>query len=274
MSQHSVRLGSIQFHNDRPFILMGGPCVIESEKLCLSMAAQLKRVAKKNGVPYIFKSSYDKANRSSSKSFRGPGIKEGLRILETVKRRERVPILTDVHSVQEAYLAARVADIIQIPAFLSRQTDLLVAAGRTGCIVNIKKGQFMSPWEMKNAICKVEETGNRRILVTERGASFGYNNLVVDMRSLAIMKTMGYPVVYDATHSVQLPGGKGESSGGQREFVLPLAKAATAIGIASLFMEIHPNPNRALSDGPNSVYLKDMSSYLSALRRIDRAVKS
>jgi 2-dehydro-3-deoxyphosphooctonate aldolase (KDO 8-P synthase) len=247
---------------------------MESEKLCLSVGSQLKAIAKKNNVPYIFKSSYDKANRSSSSSFRGPGLDEGLEILRKVKKRLGLPVLTDVHTNEEAYAASEVADIIQIPAFLCRQTDLLLAAGRTGCVVNIKKGQFMSPWEIGNAIKKVESTGNRRILVTERGVSFGYNNLVVDMRSLEIMKSFGYPVIYDATHSVQLPGGKGDSSGGQREFVLPLARAAVAIGVSSLFMEIHPQPDRAKSDGPNSVRLKDMNSYLQKLRNIDRVVKS
>lgn len=273
MSQQAVKVGKITFHNHRPLVLIGGPCVIESEKLCLSMAESLKKTAARRGFSYIFKSSYDKANRSSVGSFRGPGILPGLKILYKVKKDLGIPVLTDVHTAEEAMLAANVVDILQIPAFLCRQTDLLVAAGRTGCVVNIKKGQFMSPWEMKNAIDKVASTGNKRILVTERGASFGYNNLVVDMRSLAIMKNFGYPVVYDATHSVQLPGGKGTSSGGQREFVLPLAKAAAAVGVASIFMEIHPQPEKALSDGPNSVRLKDVDSFLGVLRKIDAATK-
>lgn len=274
MNQKTVSLGHIRFNNDRPFVLIGGPCVIESEKLCLSVAAQLKSVTKKHHVPFIFKSSYDKANRSSVTSFRGPGMDDGLNVLRKVKSRLSLPILTDVHSVEEAYAVSAVADVLQIPAFLCRQTDLLLAAGRTGCVVNVKKGQFMSPWEIGNAIRKIESTGNRRILVTERGVSFGYNNLVVDMRSLEIMKSFGYPVIYDATHSVQLPGGKGDSSGGQREFVFPLVKAAVAVGVAGLFMEIHPNPDHALSDGPNSVRLKDMNSFLGKLRNIDRVVKS
>lgn len=253
--------------------MIGGPCVIESESHVLSTAKKLKAIASKLGVPYIFKSSYDKANRSSVSSYRGPGIHEGLRILTRVKKELGLPILTDVHSPEEALEAGRFVDVIQIPAFLCRQTDLLVAAGRSRAVVNIKKGQFMSPWEMKNAILKVESTGCRKILLTERGATFGYNNLVVDMRGLAIMKSFGYPVVYDATHSVQLPGGKGTSSGGQREYVLPLAKAATGLGVAGLFMEIHPNPDHALSDGPNSVRLKDLDGYLKILKKLDQASK-
>jgi 2-dehydro-3-deoxyphosphooctonate aldolase (KDO 8-P synthase) len=200
-------------------------------------------------------------------------LHEGLRILGRIKRELKLPVLTDVHSSDEAVTAARVVDIIQIPAFLSRQTDLLLAAARTGAIVNVKKGQFLAPWDMKNVVKKIESTGNKKLLVTERGASFGYNNLLVDMRGLEIMKSFGYPVVYDATHSVQLPGGLGTSSGGQREFVLPLAKAATAVGVASLFMEIHPHPEHAKSDGPNSVRLADVPSYLSILKRIDHVVK-
>lgn len=237
------------------------------------MARELKSITSRLGISYVFKSSYDKANRSSVKSFRGPGIDEGLRILESVKCATGLPVLTDVHTAAEAELAGQVVDILQIPAFLCRQTDLLVAAGKTGKIVNIKKGQFLSPYEIKNAIGKVESTGNKKILLTERGFSFGYNNLVVDMRSLEIMKESGYPVVYDATHSVQLPGGRGNASGGERQFVLPLAKAAVAVGVSTLFMEIHPDPDHALSDGPNSLRLKDVPSALKILRKLDNVVK-
>ncbi len=268
-----VSAGGVRFGNHLPFSLIGGPCVIESEQHAFAEAVKLKAIAKALRIPYIFKSSYDKANRSSVKSFRGPGLREGLRILSRVRYELKVPVLTDVHTAEEATEAAQAVDVIQIPAFLCRQTDLLLAAGRSGAVVNIKKGQFMSPWEMKNAISKVESTGNRNILLTERGNSFGYNNLVVDMRGLAIMKTFGYPVVYDATHSVQLPGGQGHSSGGQREFVMPLARAATGLGVAGLFMEIHPTPDKALSDGPNSVRLSDLKRILTGLRRIDAVSK-
>ncbi len=268
-----VLLGKIRISNKRPFVLIGGPCVLESETLALRVARDIKKIAGAQRIPYIFKGSYDKANRSSIDSFRGPGLLHGLRILAEVKRKFGLPVLTDVHSVEEAVQAARVVDVLQIPAFLCRQTDLLLAAARTGRVVNVKKGQFMSPWEMKNVVKKLESTGNKKILVTERGSSFGYNNLVVDMRGLEIMKSFGYPVVYDATHSVQLPGGKGTSSGGQREFVTPLAKAAAAIGVGALFMEIHPNPDKALSDGPNSVKLSTLPALLKQLRKLDNAVK-
>ncbi|MCG3203495.1 MAG: 2-dehydro-3-deoxyphosphooctonate aldolase [Elusimicrobia bacterium] len=270
---HPVSVGSIKFGNSLPFVLIGGPCVIESEKHTLSTALQLKKIAAGLRIPYVFKSSYDKANRSSVESFRGPGLREGLRILSRVRMELKLPVLTDVHSVEEAAEAAQFVDIIQIPAFLCRQTDLLLAAGRTGVAVNVKKGQFMSPQEMKNAISKILSTGNRKILLTERGNSFGYNNLVVDMRGLAIMKSFGFPVIYDATHSVQLPGGQGASSGGQREFILPLARAATGLGVAGLFMEIHPNPELAKSDGPNSVRLSSLKNYLSILRKLDAVSK-
>jgi 2-dehydro-3-deoxyphosphooctonate aldolase (KDO 8-P synthase) len=273
MKQRTVKLGKITFGNDQPIVLIGGPCVIESKELLFSVARQMQSTAKRLGLPYIFKSSYDKANRSSGKSFRGPGLREGLKMLTAVKEKFNVPILTDVHSVEEAWEAAQVVDIIQIPAFLCRQTDLILAAGETGAIVNVKKGQFVSPWDMKNVIQKLESTGNKKILVTERGTSFGYNNLVVDMRGLDIMKSFGYPVIYDATHSVQLPGGKGTSSDGQREFVWPLAKAAVAVGVAGLFMEIHPHPESALSDGPNSARLKDAPSMLNLLKKIDQLIK-
>jgi 2-dehydro-3-deoxyphosphooctonate aldolase (KDO 8-P synthase) len=268
-----VSVGHVKFGNHLPFVLIGGPCVIESEKSVFSVAVKLKAIAAALKVPFIFKSSYDKANRSSVSSFRGPGLREGLRILSRVRYELKLPVLTDVHTAEEAAEAAQAVDVIQIPAFLCRQTDLLLAAGRSGAAVNVKKGQFMSPWEMKNAVAKIESTGNRRILLTERGNSFGYNNLVVDMRGLAVMKSFGYPVVYDATHSVQLPGGQGKSSGGQREFVMPLARAAVGLGVSGLFMEIHPAPEKALSDGPNSVRLSDMKKYLSGLHKLDDVSK-
>lgn len=268
-----VAIGSIRISNNRPFALIGGPCALESLPLVLKIAKEAKRATGALKVPYIFKGSYDKANRSSVDSFRGPGLREGLRILGEVKRQLKVPVLTDVHSVEEAVQAGRVVDVLQIPAFLCRQTDLLLAAARTGRVVNVKKGQFMSPWEMKNVVRKLETTGNKKILLTERGTSFGYNNLVVDMRGLEIMKSIGYPVVYDATHSVQLPGGKGTASGGQREFIAPLARAATALGVSALFMEMHPTPDRALSDGPNSLKLSTLPALLKELRKLDNAVK-
>jgi 2-dehydro-3-deoxyphosphooctonate aldolase (KDO 8-P synthase) len=268
-----VLVGNIRIGNGRPFALIGGPCVLESAELALRVARDVKRAAQALRIPYIFKGSYDKANRSSIDSFRGPGVLQGLRILAEVKKKIGVPVLTDVHTIEEAVQAARVVDVLQIPAFLCRQTDLLVAAARTGRVVNVKKGQFMSPWEMKNVVKKLESTGNKKIMVTERGTSFCYNNLVVDMRGLEIMKSYGHPVVYDATHSVQLPGGKGTSSGGQREFVEPLAKAAVAVGVGALFMEIHPNPDKALSDGPNSVKLSALPSLLKQLKKLDNAVK-
>lgn len=273
MKNKVIQVRNIRISNDRPLILIAGPCVIESEAFVLMMARELKKVAGSLKIPFIFKSSYDKANRSSIKSFRGPGLKEGLRILNLVKEKVGVPVLTDVHSPEEALIAGRVVDVIQIPAFLCRQTDLLLAAGKSGAVVNIKKGQFMSPWEMRNAIAKVESTGNKNILLTERGSSFGYNNLVVDMRGLQIMKSFEYPVIYDATHSVQLPGGQGDSSGGQREFVWPLARAAAGLGVAGFFTEVHAHPEKALSDGPNSARLSDMKDNLKTLIQLDRIAK-
>ncbi len=242
--------------------------MIESEQLALETAAGIAEIAKSLGIPYIFKSSYDKANRTSIASFRGPGITKGLAVLRKVKDQVGVPVLTDVHTVEDAQVAAEVVDVLQIPAFLCRQTDLLVAAARTGRVVNVKKGQFLSPWEMGNVVNKVEESGNRNILLTERGSSFGYNNLVVDMRALPIMRSFGYPVVFDATHSVQLPGGGGTKSSGQREFVSPLACAAAGAGCDGFFMEVHPDPDSALSDGPNMVPLHDLKALLERVIRI------
>lgn len=270
----TVKLGRIQFSNRLPVALIAGPCVIESPTFTLMMAKKLSALARQLAIPYIFKASYDKANRSSVASFRGPGLRAGLEILRRVKEEVGCPVLTDIHGREEVGPVSEVVDILQIPAFLCRQTDLLLACGESGKVVNVKKGQFMAPWDMENAVRKIESTGNRHILLTERGASFGYNNLVVDMRGLAVMKEFGYPVIYDATHSVQLPGGLGHASGGQRQFVRPLAQAAVGLGVAGLFCEVHPQPDRALSDGPNSLVLKTMPSFLKAMKALDRVSKS
>ncbi len=272
-SASSVSIGSIKIANDRPLVLIAGPCVVENEKLTLSIAGRLKEIGRQLRIPVIFKASYDKANRTSSGSFRGPGPAEGLAILAQVKRQWGLPVLTDVHSVEEIPAAASVADVLQIPAFLCRQTDLVVSTAKTGRVVNVKKGQFLSPWDAKNIVEKVRAAGSERLLLTERGASFGYNNLVVDMRSLDVMRGFGAPVVFDATHSVQLPGGKGAASGGQREFIYPLARAAVAVGVAGIFMEVHPEPEKALSDGPNAVRLAHVPDLLKRLQAIDRLVK-
>jgi len=259
---------------DHPFFLIAGPCVIESRELLVETAGQLKDICGRLGVPLIFKSSYDKANRSSSQSFRGLGMEKGLALLAEVRRQVGVPVLTDVHAEDEIKAAAAVVDVLQTPAFLCRQTDFIHAVASAGRPVNIKKGQFLSPHEMKNVVDKAREAGGGdNIMVCERGASFGYNNLVSDMRSLAIMRETGCPVVFDATHSVQLPGGKGEASGGQREFVPVLARAAVASGVAGVFMETHPDPERALSDGPNAWPLKHMKALLETLKAIDETVK-
>ena len=248
-------VGKMRFGAGAPLFLIAGPCVIESEGHALMMAEKLGAVASELGVPYIFKASYDKANRSSVSSYRGPGLKNGLKILAKIKKKTGLAVLTDVHQASEVEAAAEVCDILQIPAFLSRQTDLLVAAGKSGRVVNIKKGQFLSPVEMGNAAEKVASTGNEKIILTERGNSFGYQNLVVDMRSFPIMRKFGYPVVFDVTHSVQLPGGEGKSSGGQPEFIEPLARAGVAAGVDGIFLEVHDNPAKALSDGSNALPL-------------------
>lgn len=273
-SPSTVSIGSIRMANNRPFVLIAGPCVVESEALTLRVAARLKDIGRRLRIPVIFKASYDKANRTSSGSFRGPGPAAGLAILAKVKRQYSLPVLTDIHSVEEIPAAAAVADVLQIPAFLCRQTDLVVSAAKTGRVVNVKKGQFLSPWDAKNIVEKVRSAGSERLLLTERGASFGYNNLVVDMRSLEVLRGFGAPVVFDATHSVQLPGGKGAASGGQREFIYPLARAAVAVGVAAVFMEVHPEPEKALSDGPNAVRLAHVPELLKRLQGIDRAVKA
>jgi 2-dehydro-3-deoxyphosphooctonate aldolase (KDO 8-P synthase) len=263
-----VNIGTFKAgQGQRPF-LIAGPCVIESEQLAMETAGRIAEIAKSLNIPYVFKSSFDKANRTSIKSFRGPGLEKGLDILAKVKKQLGVPVLTDVHTEEQATEAGTVVDVLQIPAFLCRQTDLLIAAANTGKVVNVKKGQFLSPAEMANAVKKIEECGNRQIVLTERGSSFGYNNLVVDMRSFPILRSFGYPVVFDATHSVQLPGGGGTKSSGQREFVEPLACAAAGAGVDGFFMEVHPNPDEALSDGPNMVPLHQLKSLLERVMRI------
>ncbi len=258
----------------KPFFLIAGPCVIESEQLAIDTAGQLKAMTDQLGIPFIYKSSFDKANRSSAQSFRGPGMQEGLRILQEVKRQIGVPILTDVHEDTPLQEVAGVVDVLQTPAFLCRQTNFITRVCQQGLPVNIKKGQFLAPWDMTQVVNKAKATGNDNILVCERGASFGYNNLVSDMRSLAVMRQTDCPVVFDATHSVQLPGGQGTSSGGQREFVPVLARSAIAAGISGLFMETHPNPDKALSDGPNAWPLDQMANLLQQLKMLDEAVKS
>jgi 2-dehydro-3-deoxyphosphooctonate aldolase (KDO 8-P synthase) len=260
---------------DKPLFLIAGPCVIESEQLALDTAGQLKAITKKLGIPFIYKSSFDKANRTSVSGHRGPGLEDGLRILAEVKRQIGVPVLTDVHEYTPMDEVAAVVDVLQTPAFLSRQTDFIQNVARAGKPVNIKKGQFLSPWDMKHVVAKAKATGNEQIMVCERGASFGYNNLVSDMRSLAVMREeTKCPVVFDATHSVQLPGGQGTSSGGQREFVPVLARAAVAVGVAGVFMETHPDPDKALSDGPNAWPLGKMEALLDTLMRLDEIAKS
>lgn len=259
---------------DSPFFLIAGPCVIESRQMALDTAGQLREITESLGVPFIYKSSFDKANRTSIGSFRGPGVEEGLRILSEVRSQIGVPVLTDVHEDTPLAEVAEVVDVLQTPAFLCRQTNFIVAVASQGKAVNIKKGQFLSPWEMRSVVDKARSTGNEQVMVCERGFSFGYNNLISDMRSLAIMRETGCPVVFDATHSVQLPGGQGSASGGQREFIPVLARAAIAAGVSGLFAETHPDPKKALSDGPNAWPLDRMASLLSTLLRIDQAVKA
>jgi 2-dehydro-3-deoxyphosphooctonate aldolase (KDO 8-P synthase) len=268
-----MKLCGFEVGLDKPFFLIAGPCVIESEQLQLDVAGQLKEITSSLGIPFIFKSSFDKANRTSGTSFRGPGMEEGLRVLAEVKRQIGVPVLTDVHEYTPMDEVASVVDVLQTPAFLVRQTDFIRKVCSAGKPVNIKKGQFLSPWDMKPVVEKAKSTGNHDIMVCERGASFGYNNLVSDMRSLSVMRDTGCPVVFDATHSVQLPGGQGSSSGGQREFVPVLARAATAVGIAGLFMETHPDPANALSDGPNAWPLPKMRALLETLMALDQVTK-
>jgi 2-dehydro-3-deoxyphosphooctonate aldolase (KDO 8-P synthase) len=273
MSTKRINIGEFQIGGDLPIAVIAGPCVIESRESALQHATALKEKADRVGVPYIFKSSYDKANRSSVGSFRGPGLKKGLEILAEVKKQVGVPVLTDVHEIDQVGPVKEVADILQIPAFLCRQTDFVIAVANSGKIVNVKKGQFLAPWDMRNVVEKIRSTGNEQILLTERGVSFGYNNLVSDMRSLVVMRELGYPVVFDATHSLQLPGGLGDASGGERRYIPALARAGVAAGIDALFMEVHQDPDHALSDGPNSLDLKDFEKLLQTVKIIDGLTK-
>ncbi|MFC1594376.1 3-deoxy-8-phosphooctulonate synthase [Candidatus Omnitrophota bacterium] len=269
----AVHIKNITIANASPLVVIAGPCVIEDRASCLATAKRLKQITSKLKIPFIFKSSFDKANRSSISSYRGVGITKGLEILKEVKQSLDVPVLSDVHHRDEVGQAQKVLDIIQIPAFLCRQTDFILAIAKTGKVVSVKKGQFLAPWDMLQVIKKIESTGNRKILITERGTSFGYNNLVSDFRSLVIMKRYGYPIIYDATHSVQLPGGAGDASSGESEFVSYLSRAAVAVGCAGLFLEVHPNPKKALCDGPNMVALKDIEQLLRQAKQIDRLIK-
>ena len=268
----TVVLKNIKFGDNQPLALIAGPCAIESESSTLSAAKKINEIAQEFSVPFVFKSSFDKANRLSIGSFRGPGLKKGLAILKKVKSRLNIPVLSDVHCANDMPAAAKVLDIIQIPAFLCRQTDIMLAAAKTGRIVNIKKGQFLAPWDILPIIKKVESTGNNKILLTERGVSFGYNNLVTDLRSLKIMRDFGYPVIYDATHSVQLPGGKGSCSGGQNEFVAGLSRAAVAFGCDALFLEVHPEPKNAPCDGANMIDFKQLENLLRQVKEIRQAL--
>jgi 2-dehydro-3-deoxyphosphooctonate aldolase (KDO 8-P synthase) len=268
-----IIIGNVKIGGKRPLALIAGPCVIEDEKTTLRCAERLMTITNGLSVPLIFKASFDKANRTSSTSYRGPGLKEGLRILAKVRESMGVPVLSDIHSIEQVRPASQVLDVIQIPAFLCRQTDLVIAVAESGKVVNIKKGQFLAPWDMGNVVEKAASAGNENIILTERGVSFGYNNLVSDMRSLPILRGLGYPVVYDATHSVQLPGGLGGSSGGQREFVEYLSRAAVATGVDGIFLEVHEDPDNALCDGPNSVKLGELAGMLKKLKSIDAIIK-
>jgi 2-dehydro-3-deoxyphosphooctonate aldolase (KDO 8-P synthase) len=264
---------NVKFGGNNPFVLIAGPCQLESEKLVMETAEAIKEITTKLNVPFVFKGSFDKANRSSIFSHRGPGLEKGLEMLQKVKDTFGVPVVSDIHESYQAEAAGQVLDIIQIPAFLCRQTDLLIAAGKTNKVINVKKGQFLAPWDMKNVVTKLNETGNERVLLTERGTTFGYNNLVVDYRSLITMREMDVPVVFDATHSVQIPGGLGTTTGGKREYVPYLSRAAVSVGVDSIFMEVHPDPDSALSDGPNTVFLDKLEEILKPIIEIDRLVK-
>jgi len=263
-----IKIAAEKLGGNNPLFIIAGPCVIESEDLVFHTAERLKTICNNIGLPLLFKSSYDKANRTSISSFRGPGMEKGLRTLSDVGKKLSIPIISDIHSIEEIKPASEALDALQIPAFLCRQTDLVLAASNTGKPVNVKKGQFLSPWDMKNIIEKFTSTGNRNIFITERGSSFGYNNLVVDFRSLPVMRSFGYPVIFDVTHSLQLPGGMGKSSGGQREFAGPLARAAAAVGVDGLFLEVHPEPDKALCDGPNMIKLDDLEKMLKTVKSI------
>lgn len=269
-----VKVGTAVFGNELPFVLIAGPCQMESRAHALEVASALKEIAGEVGVPLVYKSSFDKANRTSLKGKRGLGLNESLPVFSEIRESLGIPVLTDVHEIEHCQPVSEAVDVMQIPAFLCRQTDLLLAAGKTKAAINVKKGQFLAPWDMANVVSKVESTGNERILVTERGVSFGYNTLVTDMRSLPIMAQTGFPVVIDATHAVQQPGGQGTSSGGQREFAPVIARAAVSVGVAGVFMETHPDPDNAPSDGPNMIHLKDMAGILATLKAIDSVAKA
>ena len=268
-----IEINGLYVGGGTPITFIAGPCVIESEQHAFQTAEKLQRMTSDAGIQFIFKSSYDKANRSSLKYFRGPGLNEGLKILKKIKQTLSLPVLSDIHTKEEVEPAAEVLDVLQIPAFLCRQTDLLVKAGKTGKVINVKKGQFMAPWDMKNVVQKIESTGNQNILLTERGASFGYNNLVVDMRSLVVLREIGYPVVFDATHSVQLPGGQSDRSDGERKMIPFLTRGAVAVGCDLLFMEVHPDPDKAPSDGPNMLRLNELPSLLEQVKELDNIEK-
>jgi len=269
-----IKCGKLSISNTCPFILIAGPCQLENEKHALDVATELKKITEKLGVGLIYKTSFDKANRTSLKGKRGFGLEKSLPVFDKIRKDIGIPVLTDVHTVEQCSIVSQHVDVLQIPAFLCRQTDLLIAAAKTGKVINVKKGQFLAPWDMVNVTKKIEDSGNKNILVTERGASFGYNTLVSDMRSLPIMAKNGYPVVFDATHSVQQPGGMGDKTGGQRKFVEHLARAAIAVGVAAVFIETHPDPDNAPSDGPNMVPLSKMSSLLKQLVKIDKLIKN
>ena len=274
MENKLVKCGKLSISNTSPFTLIAGPCQLENEEHALDVAGQLKKITEKNGIGLIYKTSFDKANRTSLMGKRGAGLEKSLPVFDKIRKDVGVPVLTDVHTAEQCTIVSKHVDVLQIPAFLCRQTDLLVAAAKTGRVVNVKKGQFLAPWDMVNVTKKIEDSGNKNILVTERGASFGYNTLVSDMRSIPIMAKNGYPVVFDATHSVQQPGGMGDKSGGQREFVEYLARAAVAVGVAAVFIETHPDPDNAPSDGPNMVPLSKMSNLLKQLVEIDKLIKN
>ena len=273
MKNHKVKCSNFEIANDKPFTLIAGPCQLENESHAIKISSQLKSITQDLGINFIYKTSFDKANRTSLKGKRGIGLEKSLPIFDKIKKEVGVPVLTDVHTAEQCSILAEHVDVLQIPAFLCRQTDILIAAAKTGKIINVKKGQFLAPWDMINVIKKIEDTGNKNILITERGASFGYNTLISDMRSLPIMSKFGFPVVFDATHSVQQPGGMGEKSGGQREFVPYLSRAAIAVGIGAIFIETHDDPDNAPSDGPNMVPLEELKSLLKKLIEIDNLVK-
>ena len=273
MTNHKVKCSNFEIANDKPFTLIAGPCQLENEKHALKISSELKKITSDLGINLIYKTSFDKANRTSLKGKRGIGLEKSLPIFDKIRKEVGLPVLTDVHTAEQCSMVANHVDVLQIPAFLCRQTDLLIAAAKTGKIINVKKGQFLAPWDMANVIKKIEESGNKNILITERGASFGYNTLVSDMRALPIMSKFGFPIVFDATHSVQQPGGMGEKSGGQREFVPYLARAAIAVGVGAIFMETHEDPDNAPSDGPNMVPLNEVKVLLKKLTEIDKLVK-